>query len=66
MRPNVFDKKFAADFRRIYQNNDTGIKQDTIAEAQNQLDEITEMTKKATAKQINNIAEGEKLLASTQ
>jgi len=33
LRPNVFDKKFAADFRRIYANNDTGIKQGTINEA---------------------------------
>ena len=35
LRPNVFDKKFASDFRRIYNNNDTGIKMGTIAEAQN-------------------------------
>lgn len=26
LRPNVFDKKFASDFRRVYTNNDTGIK----------------------------------------
>ena len=40
LRPNVFDKKFAADFRRIYNNNDTGIKQGTINQAQDQVDEI--------------------------
>ena len=34
LRPNIFDKKFAADFRRIYTNNDTGIKQGTINQAQ--------------------------------
>ena len=35
LKPNVFDKKFAADFRKIYNNNDTGIKMGTISEAQN-------------------------------
>ena len=40
LRPNIFDKKFAADFRRIYNNNDTGIKQGTINQAQDQVDEI--------------------------
>ena len=65
LRPNVFDKKFASDFRRIYENNDTGIKMGTIAEAQNQVDEIKEIAQRATAKQINNLAEGERLLKTT-
>ena len=34
LKPNVFDKKFASDFRRIYNNNDTGIQMGTIAEAE--------------------------------
>ena len=33
LRPNVFDKKFSGDFRRIYEKNDTGIAQGTIATA---------------------------------
>ena len=34
LKPNVFDKKFSSDFRRIYNNNDTGIQMGTIAEAE--------------------------------
>ena len=66
LRPNVYDKKLSSDFRKIYNNNDTGIKMGSIAEAQNQVDEIKEIAQRATAKQINNLAEGEKLLKTTQ
>jgi hypothetical protein len=34
LKPNVFDKKFSADFRKIYNNNDTGIEMGGVAEAQ--------------------------------
>ena len=66
LKPNVFDKKFSSDFRKIYNNNDTGIKMGTISEAQNQVDEIKEIAQRATGKQLNNLAEGERLLKTTQ
>ena len=66
LKPNVFDKKFASDFRRIYGNNDTGIKMGTINEAQNQVDEIKEIAQRVTQKQIDNLAEGERLLKTSQ
>ena len=34
LAPNILDKKLASDFKRIYNNNDTGIQMGTIAEAQ--------------------------------
>jgi hypothetical protein len=34
LKPNVYDKKLGNDFRKIYNNNDTGIKMGTISEAQ--------------------------------
>ncbi len=38
----------------------------TVAEATDQVAEIEEMTKRTIGKQMNNLAEGERLLKSTQ
>ena len=65
LKHNVCGKKFAADFRKIYNNNDTGIQMGTVAQAQDQVDEIKEIAQRATAKQMNNLAEGERLLKTT-
>jgi len=62
----VFDKKFAADFRRVYSNNDTGIEMSGVNEALDQADEIKNIAQRTIGKQINNLAEGEKLLQTTQ
>lgn len=66
LRPNIFDKKFTPDFKRIMSNHDTGIEMGTIDEAQNQVDEIRQIAERATSKQLNNLAEGERLLKTTQ
>ena len=48
LKPNVFDKKFAGDFRRIYNNNDTGIQMGAINQAEDQVAEIKEIAQRAT------------------
>ena len=55
---NCLDKKLAADFRRIYKNNDTGIKHDTIGNAQREVEDIRKFAEAATKKQLENIKVG--------
>ena len=43
LKANCYDKKLAADFRRIYKNNDTGINHDTIGRAQKEVEDIEKM-----------------------
>ena len=66
LRPNILDKKLAADFRRIYNNNNTGIQMGTVAQAQSQVEEIKEIAQRSVEKQMNNLAEGERLLKTSQ
>lgn len=61
LKANCLDKKLAADFRRIYKNNDTGIKHDTVANAQREVDDIKKIAEEATKKQLENIRKGEDL-----
>ena len=66
LKPNVFYEAFNTTFKKINKNYDTGIKMNTINQAQEQVSEITKIAQRATEKQLKNIESGERLLATTQ
>ena len=62
----MFYEAFNTTFKKINKNYDTGIKMNTINQAQEQVSEITKIAQRATEKQLKNIESGERLLATTQ
>lgn len=62
MKPNVYDKVFKANFQKVLDNNETGIKSTNLNLAQQKVDEVKKIAGESIDQMNQNMLETEKLL----
>lgn len=66
LKPNVYDKVFLANFKKVLDNNSTGISSKNLNAAQAKADEVKVIAARSVQKMNENMAETQKLLESSQ